>query len=66
MSNEIKKRKMKTLKKAFNDMHESAKALHEVDKVNCEAAKAESRANFEENRGSNTFKKAKGDSKKNC
>ena len=31
---------MKTfLKKAFKDMHKSAKAQHEVDKVNFEAAK---------------------------
>ena len=52
------------LKKAFNDMKESAKAQHEVDKANFEAAKAESRANFEENRGHNTFAKAKADAKK--
>lgn len=35
------------LKKAFNDMKESAKAQHEVDKANFEAVKAESKANFE-------------------
>ena len=52
------------LKKAFNDMKESAKAQHEVDKANFEAAKAEAKANFEENRGTNTFRKAKADSKK--
>ena len=52
------------LKKAFNDMKESAKAQHEVDKANFEAAKAESKANFEENRGHNTFSKAKADAKK--
>ena len=46
-------------KKAFRDMKENAKAQHEVDKANFAAAKAEARANFEENRGSNTFKKAK-------
>jgi len=46
-------------KKAFNDMKENAKVQHEVDKANFNAVKAESRANFEENRGSNTFKKAK-------
>lgn len=46
-------------KNAFNDMKESAKAQHEVDKANFAAAKAESKANFEENRGSVTFKKAK-------
>ena len=45
-------------------MKESAKAQHEVDKANFEAAKAESRANFEENRGRNTFAKAKADAKK--
>lgn len=52
------------LKKAFNDMKESAKAQHEVDKANFEAVKAESRANFEENRGHNTFARAKADAKK--
>lgn len=52
------------LKKAFSDMKESAKAQHEVDKANLEAVKAESRANFEENRGHNTFAKAKADAKK--
>ena len=51
-------------KKAFNDMKESAKAQHEVDKANFEAAKAESKAHFEENRGSKTFAKAKADAKK--
>ncbi len=35
-------------KKAFHDMKESTKAQHEVDKANWEAAKAESRATFEE------------------
>ena len=52
------------LKKAFQDMKESAKAQHEVDKANYEAAKAEAKANFEENRGRNTFAKAKADAKK--
>jgi len=52
-------------KKAFNDMKESAKAQHEVDKANFNAVKAESRANFEENRGKNTFAKAKADAKAN-
>ena len=47
------------LKNAFSDMKESAKAQHQVDKANLEAVKAESRANFEENRGKNTLKKAK-------
>ncbi|MBQ8835987.1 MAG: hypothetical protein IJ002_00600 [Clostridia bacterium] len=35
-------------KKAFEDMKESAKAQHEVDKANFEAVKAESKANWEE------------------
>lgn len=48
---------------AFQDMKESAKAQHEVDKANFEAVKAESRANFEKNRGHNTFAKAKADAK---
>ena len=52
------------LKKAFQDMAESAKAQHEVDKAEFERVKAESRANFEENKGHNTFAKAKADSKK--
>ena len=46
-------------KKAFRDMKENAKAQHEVDKANFAAAKAEAKANFEENRGSNTWKRAK-------
>ena len=45
-------------------MKESAKAQHEVDKAEFEAVKAESKANFEENRGHNTFAKAKADAKK--
>ena len=45
-------------------MKESAKAQHEVDKAEFAAAKAEARANFEENRGRNTFAKAKADAKK--
>jgi len=51
------------LKKAFKDMGESAKAQHQVDKANFAAAKAEAKANFEENRGSNTFKRAKAQAK---
>ena len=47
------------LKKAFQDMKESTKAQHEVDKANFRAAKAEAKANFEENRGTNTFRRAK-------
>lgn len=51
-------------KKAFQDMKESAKAQHEVDKAEFAQVKAESKANFEENRGHNTFAKAKADAKK--
>ncbi len=47
------------MKKAFRDMAESAKAQHEVDKANFKAIKAEAKANFEENRGTNSLKKAK-------
>ena len=36
------------LKKAFQDMKSSAKAQHEVDKANFAAAKAESKAQWEE------------------
>ena len=36
------------LKNAFRDMKESAKAQHEVDKANFAAAKAESKAQWEE------------------
>ena len=49
----------KFFKDAFSDMKESAKAQHEVDKANLEAVKAESKANFEENRFHNTYAKAK-------
>lgn len=51
-------------KKAFGDMKDSAKAQHQVDKAQLEAVKAESKAQFEENRGHNTFAKAKADAKK--
>ena len=51
-------------KKAFGDMKDSAKAQHKADKAEFEAVKAESRANFEGNRGHNTFAKAKADAKK--
>ena len=50
--------------KAFGDMKESAIAQHEVDKAEFAAAKAEAKANFEENRGHNTYAKAKADAKK--
>lgn len=45
-------------------MQESAKAQHEVDRAELAAAKAEARANLEENRGRNTYAKAKADAKK--
>ena len=44
---------------AFSDMKESAKAQHELDKANFEAVKAESKANFEENRFHNSLARAK-------
>lgn len=50
-------------KKSFEDMGENAKAQHEVDKANFAAAKAEAKANFEENRGANTLKRAKAQAK---
>lgn len=53
------------LGKAFDDIKENAKRQHVVDKANFAAVKAESKANFEENRGKNTFKKAKEDAKAN-
>ena len=46
-------------KNAFGDMKKSAKAQHEVDRAQFRAVKAESKANFEENRGHNSFKRAK-------
>ena len=51
-------------KKAFSDMKKSAQEQHEVDKAELRRAKAEAKANFEENRGHNTFAKAKADAKK--
>ena len=53
------------LKKAFRDMKESAAEQHEVDKAQFEQAKAEARANFEENKGHNTLARAKAEAKKN-
>jgi len=52
------------LAKAFSDIKESAIAQHEVDKANFEAAKAESKASFEEHRGHNTFSKVKSDAQR--
>ena len=46
-------------KKAFADMKESAKAQHEVDKANFEAAKAESKAQWEEARAMGNPEKRK-------
>ena len=46
-------------KKAFNDMKESTKAQHEVDKANFAAAKAESKANWEEAKMSPAQRQAK-------
>ena len=53
----------KFFKDAFHDMAESANAQHEVDKANLQAAKAEARANFEENRFTNSFARAKAQAK---
>ena len=67
----IYEREIKTMgifsffKNAFSSMKKSAKAQHQVDKANFEAVKAESKANFEENRGSKTFAKAKANAKQN-
>ena len=55
----MKEKKENFIKKAFREMGESAKAQHEVDKANFAASKAEAKANFEENRGTNSLKKAK-------
>ena len=49
---------------AFSDMKKSAKSQHELDKANFEAVKAESKANFEENRFHNSLARAKEQSKK--
>ena len=46
-------------KDAFEDMKESAKAQHEVDKANFAAAKAEAKANFEEAKMSPSQRQAK-------
>ena len=55
----MEEKKETFFKKAFREMGESAKAQHEVDKANFAAAKAEAKANFEENRFTNTYAKAK-------
>lgn len=59
----MKEKKENFFKRAFREMGESAKAQHEVGKANLKAAKAEARANFEENRGTNTLKRAKAQAK---
>ncbi len=46
-------------KKAFQDMKDNAKAQHEVDKANFEAAKAEAKANWEEAKMSPMQRQAK-------
>ena len=59
----MEEKKENFLKKAFREMGESARAQHEVDKANFAAAKTEARANFEENRGKNSLKRAKAQAK---
>ena len=59
----VEEKKDNFFKRAFRDMKENAKAQHEVDKANFAAAKAEAKATFEENRGTNTWRKAKADAK---
>ena len=49
----------KFFKDAFDDMKESTKAQHEVDKANFAAAKAESKANWEEAKVSPSQRQAK-------
>ena len=45
--------------RAFHDMKESAKIQAQVDKAEFAAKKAEAKADFEENRGTISFEKAK-------
>ena len=59
----MEEKKENFFKKAFREMGENAKAQHEVDKANFAAAKAEAKANFEENRGANSLKRAKAQAK---
>lgn len=51
------------LKKAFNDMKESAAAQKEVSKAEFAAVKAESKAHFEENKFHNSLARAKAQGK---
>lgn len=60
----MEEKKENYFKKAFKDMGESAKMQYQVNKASFQAVKAESKAQFEENRGTNTLAKAKADSKK--
>lgn len=60
---EKKEKKEGFFKKAFREMGESARAQHEVDKANFAAAKAEAKANFEENRFTNSYARAKANAK---
>lgn len=60
-----KNKKEGFFKRAFRNMIESAYEQHEVDKANFEAVKAESKARLEENRGTNTLKRAKENAKEN-
>lgn len=59
----MEEKKENFFKKAFREMGENAKAQHEVDKANFAAAKAEAKANFEENRFTNSLAKAKAQAK---
>ncbi len=54
----MEEKKENFFKKAFREMGENAKAQHEVDRANFVATKAEAKATFEENRGTNSLKKA--------
>lgn len=47
------------IKEGFESMKQSAREQSKIDKANFEAEKANAKANFEENRGKNTFRKAK-------
>lgn len=58
-------RKFESCSHRIKVVKENAKAQHQVDKANIDAVKAESKANFEENRGTNTLKRAKENAKQN-
>ena len=59
----MSEKKENFFKKAFREMGENAKAQHAVDKANLEAIRAESKANFEENRFTNSLARAKANAK---